>query len=111
MMAHIKSYTKSIYIKLKKNKGIYKDMKKYYYIMLIIIMSVVIIISINPEYGSPRNLDYINYYLENGVRDTGAVNLVASIYLNYRTYDTLMETVVLFMAVLGVTLFLRKKEK
>jgi len=86
-------------------------MKKYYYIMLVIIMGALIIISINPEYGNPRNLEYINYYLENGVQDTGAINLVASIYLNYRTYDTLMETIVLFLAVLGVTFFLGKKEK
>ena len=74
-------------------------------------MGALIIISINPEYGNPRNLEYINYYLENGVQDTGAINLVASIYLNYRTYDTLMETIVLFLAVLGVTFFLGKKEK
>lgn len=86
-------------------------MKNYYFIALIIVMSIVMIISINPEYGNPRNLDYINYYLENGVQDTGAINLVASIYLNYRTYDTLMETVVLFMAVMGLTFFLGKKEK
>jgi multicomponent Na+:H+ antiporter subunit B len=79
--------------------------------MLVIIMGALIIISINPEYGNPRNLEYINYYLENGVQDTGAINLVASIYLNYRTYDTLMETIVLFLAVLGVTFFLGKKEK
>jgi multicomponent Na+:H+ antiporter subunit B len=85
-------------------------MKNYYYILLIIIMSLLIIVFINPEYGDPRNLDYINYYLENGVQDTGAINLVASIYLNYRTYDTLIETVVLFMAVMGITLFLGKKE-
>jgi multicomponent Na+:H+ antiporter subunit B len=85
-------------------------MKKYYYIVLLIIMTILIISSIHPEYGNPGNLDYINYYLEYGVRDTGAINLVASIYLDYRAYDTLMETVVLFMAVMGVTFFLRKEK-
>lgn len=83
-------------------------MKKYYYIVLLIIMTILIIGSISPEYGNPRNLDYINYYLENGVKDTGAINLVASIYLDYRAYDTLIETVVLFMAVIGVTFILSK---
>lgn len=85
-------------------------MKKVYYIFLIIIMTILLISSIQPEYGNPRNLDYINYYLEHGVRDTGAINLVASIYLDYRLYDTLMETVVLFMAVIGVTFFLWKEK-
>jgi len=83
-------------------------MKKYYYIVLLIIMTILIIGSIRPEYVNPRNLDYINYYLENGVKDTGAINLVASIYLDYRAYDTLIETVVLFMAVIGVTFILSK---
>jgi multicomponent Na+:H+ antiporter subunit B len=83
-------------------------MKKYYYIVILIILTILIIGSICPEYGNPRNLDYINYYLDNGVSDTGAINLVASIYLDYRAYDTLMETVVLFMAVIGVTFILRK---
>jgi len=83
-------------------------MKKYYYIVLLIIMTILIIGSIRPEYVNPTNLDYISYYLDNGIRDTGAINLVASIYLDYRAYDTLMETVVLFMAVMGVTFILRK---
>ncbi len=85
-------------------------MKKVYYIFLIIIMTILLINSIQPEYGNPTNLDYVNYYLEHGVRDTGAINLVASIYLDYRAYDTLMETVVLFMAVMGVTFLLWKGE-
>jgi len=71
-------------------------------------MTILIIGSIRPEYVNPRNLDYINYYLDHGVSDTGAINLVASIYLDYRAYDTLMETVVLFMAVMGVTFILGK---
>ena len=83
-------------------------MKNYYYIVLLIIMTILIIGSIRPEYVNPRNLDYINYYLDHGVSDTGAINLVASIYLDYRAYDTLMETVVLFMAVMGVAFILRK---
>ena len=47
------------------------------------------------------------YYVTHGVEDTGALNLVTAIYLNYRAYDTLGETTVLFVAVLGVTYLLR----
>ncbi len=36
-----------------------------------------------------------------GVADTGAINLVSSIYLGYRAYDTLGETIVLLLGVLG----------
>ena len=104
-MERLKSYIKNIYTK----EGMkIKLIKKYYYIVLIIIMTILLINSIQIEYGNPKNSNYVNYYLKNGVRDTGAINLVASIYLDYRSYDTLMETIVLFMAVMGVTFFLRK---
>lgn len=41
-------------------------------------------------------------YLElNGVRESGAKNLVSAIYLGYRAFDTLGETIVLLVAVSG----------
>ncbi|MCK4355864.1 hypothetical protein KAW44_02140 [Candidatus Bipolaricaulota bacterium] len=45
-------------------------------------------------------------YIENGVSDTGAANLVSAIYLNYRLYDTLFEILVFSVAVLGVHFYL-----
>lgn len=85
-------------------------MKKYYYIIILIITAILVISSINLEYGHPENLDFVNYYFEHGIQDTGAINLVASVYLDYRAYDTLMETIVLFMAVIAVLFFLGKGE-
>lgn len=46
------------------------------------------------------------YITENGSRETGALNLVTSIYLGYRAFDTLGETMVLMIAVTGVLFFL-----
>ncbi|MFW5694789.1 MAG: hydrogen gas-evolving membrane-bound hydrogenase subunit E [Alkalispirochaeta sp.] len=46
--------------------------------------------------------------VERGVEDTGAVNLVTAIYLGYRAYDTLGETIVLLMAVSGVMLLVKR---
>ena len=43
------------------------------------------------------------YVVENGAGETGAVNLVTAIYLGYRVFDTFGETVVLLLAVSGVT--------
>ena len=51
------------------------------------------------------------YYLKYGLRDTGAANLVASVILDYRAYDTLGEATVLFTAILGALAILRKKSK
>jgi len=55
-----------------------------------------------------------DYIVENGSRETGALNLVTAIYLGYRAFDTLGETIVLLLAVSGVIYFADfsgKKEK
>lgn len=52
----------------------------------------------------PEETAVREYIVENGVEETGAVNLVTSIYLGYRAFDTLGETVVLLLAVSGVLL-------
>ena len=45
------------------------------------------------------------YLVENAGHETGALNLVTSIYLGFRAFDTLGETIVLLLAVSGVLLF------
>ena len=46
-----------------------------------------------------------DYIVANGSRETGALNLVTAIYLGYRAFDTLGETIVLLLAVSGVIYF------
>jgi len=48
-------------------------------------------------------------YIINGVKDTGAINLVTGIVFDYRGYDTLGEATILFTAVMGVLAILRLK--
>jgi len=85
-------------------------MKKIISTVFLIIITIIIIFSIDLEYGKPKNLEFAHYYFEQGLNDTGAMNLVAAVYLDYRAYDTLIETVILFMAVAGITFFLRKEQ-
>jgi multicomponent Na+:H+ antiporter subunit B len=47
-----------------------------------------------------------NYYIREGVRQTGATNIVTSVVVGYRGLDTLGEVTVLFVAALGVGLLL-----
>lgn len=42
------------------------------------------------------------FYLENALSQTGAVNSITSIYLFYRYYDTLFETLMLLFSIIGV---------
>ena len=48
-------------------------------------------------------------YIENGVEQTGSVNLVTGVLLDYRGFDTLGEATILFTAVMGILAILRLK--
>ena len=50
-------------------------------------------------------------YIKDGLAKTGAANLVASVILDFRAYDTLGEATVLFTSIIGATVILRKKAK
>ncbi|MHC4159261.1 MAG: hydrogen gas-evolving membrane-bound hydrogenase subunit E, partial [Planctomycetota bacterium] len=50
-------------------------------------------------------------YISQGLQKTGAANLVASVILDFRAYDTLGEATVLFTSIIGATVILRKKTK
>ena len=52
-----------------------------------------------------------NAYLLAGASDTGAINLVSGIYLNYRLYDSLFELLIFSMAVLGVRFYLNDDDR
>ena len=60
-----------------------------------------------PEFGQPL-MKVAGVYLKEGLLQTGATNLVASVILDYRAYDTLGEATVLFTAVIGVLTVVRR---
>ena len=63
-----------------------------------------------PPFGSPDNPtsnEVVAKYIEDGLQDTGATNIVAGIILDYRAFDTFGESCVLFVAVLSVIIILR----
>lgn len=60
-----------------------------------------------PEFGSPT-MKVARTYLETGLPKTGAANMVASVILDFRAYDTLGEATVLFTAVIGVLAIVRR---
>ncbi len=59
-----------------------------------------------PSFGNPL-MKVASYYIENGLNEVGASNLVAAVILDYRGYDTLGEATVLFTSVIGVLSLLR----
>lgn len=51
------------------------------------------------------------YYLENDIKDTQSANVVTSIVVNYRGFDTLGEVTVLFLAATGLGAILSGERK
>lgn len=67
-------------------------------------------VSALPPFGeadNPYNNEVSRRYLEKGLEETGAVNLVTGMILDYRAFDTFGESTVLFIAACSVMLLLR----
>jgi len=63
-----------------------------------------------PSFGSPNhpiNNEVSARYIEKGLQETGAVNIVTGMILDYRAFDTLGESTVLFTAAMVVLFLLR----
>lgn len=71
-------------------------------------------VSYMPSYGHPENPvnnEVSARYIESGLQETGAVNIVTGMILDYRAFDTLGESHVLFIATCTVLILLRKDKK
>ncbi len=83
-------------------------------VLIFILFAGVKVFSDLPKFGSPLALSEDTAsvaYLRDGQSQTGAANIVASVILDFRAYDTLGEATVLFASILGAVVILRKKSK
>ena len=81
---------------------------------LILAAIMLLLVSELPRTGTvdrPVNNEVAEVYIENGIQDTGAVNVVTGMILNYRAFDTFGETCVLFIATTCVMVLLMKEEE
>lgn len=65
-----------------------------------------------PEFGDPQSPPSVHIsptYLEQSYEDTHTPNVVTSILMDYRSLDTMIETVVIFTAGIACALLLRKQ--
>lgn len=100
-----------------------RGQKIIFIVLIVILVSMVsymllLAVAEMPPYGhldNPTNNEVYERYVEKGVEESGGLNLVTNILLDYRAYDTLLETTVLFtsvmaiMLVLGISSSLKKK--
>lgn len=67
-----------------------------------------------PPFGdpaNPTNNEVSARYIERGLEETGAANIVAGMILSYRVFDTFGESSVLFLAATCVTMLLRRDSR
>ena len=77
-------------------------MRRIVTIFLLIIVAVGISLSlVKIPFGTPKT-EVGRHYIDEGIEETGAVNIVTSVVINYRGFDTLGEVTVLFIASIGL---------
>ncbi len=90
-------------------KNIHKIMFYGLSFVLVALISFMLMLAVTemPVYGqidNPSNNYVWEYYVTKGVEDSGGLNLVANILLDFRGYDTLLESTVLFTTVISIML-------
>ncbi len=95
--------------------------RKGYFMRLVPIVVVVAICGVlvygtmdMPDFGDPEapaHQHVADRYIEKAYHETASENFVTAVLANYRGYDTLGETVVIFTAGLGVLLLLRRRRR
>lgn len=101
-----------------KNKELLLFDKAYKFLSILFCLALVAILIITvsylPQVGNAANPDnniVSETYIQEGLRDTGAVNIVTGMILSYRAFDTFGETNVLFIATCCVMILLMVDEE
>ena len=99
---------------LEKNReiGIFSKLYHILAVVFVVVLVGVLLVAVSnlPTFGDPNNPvnnEVAQRYIENGLQETGAVNIVTGMILDYRAFDTLGESHVLFIATCTVLILLR----
>lgn len=90
------------------------NVKESFIVVLLVIIFIALFLTIEemPAFGdinSPANNYLANRFVENAIEDTNSPNIVTAIITDYRAFDTLGETTVLFTAICAVVSVLKKR--
>lgn len=98
--------------KIRSNSTLFRVLSVVVTICFIVVMlRVVMDLPMFGDPGSITNNEVAERYLEKGIEETGAINFVAGMILDYRAFDTFGESNVLFMAVIAVLMLLQRDKK
>ncbi|MGN0385239.1 MAG: hydrogen gas-evolving membrane-bound hydrogenase subunit E [Lachnospiraceae bacterium] len=94
--------------KIRKFRKIYRGFSILFCLFLVAML--LFAVADLPPFGNadnPVNNEVSTRYIEKGLQETGAVNIVTGMILDYRAFDTLGESHVLFIATCTVLILLR----
>ncbi len=84
-------------------------------IIFVIFLAGIRVFESLPDFGTPIFAQVADAasqtYLKEGLSKSGAANIVSSVILDFRAYDTLGEATVLFTSIIGATVILRRTSK
>ncbi|MDD1675473.1 MAG: hypothetical protein LUQ17_02160 [Methanomicrobiales archaeon] len=84
-------------------------MRAYFAVIAVLILTAfLVIIGVDLTFGAPAHSDMDDYFIENGQEQIATNNIVTTIVFDYRGFDTLGESTVLFTAVIGVAMMFRR---
>lgn len=90
-------------------------MKPLYLTVTVIVGAILIYGTLDmPQWGdphSPANTHVSPYYLRKSLEHTATPNVVTAVLADYRGFDTLGETTVIFTAGMACILLLRRRKK
>ena len=98
--------------KIRVFRRVYRIVSLLFCISLVFVLLTAV--SHMPQFGNadnPVNNEVSERYIESGLQETGAVNIVTGMILDYRAFDTLGESHVLFIATCTVLILLRSDKK
>lgn len=91
-------------------------MRKILSVVLTIVFICILLTALceSPTFGNgdnPANNYVSGRYIDQGIKDTGSINIVTGIVLDYRAFDTFGEAAVLFAAVISVIVVLNRSKE
>ena len=96
-------------------KTVFRHIYRFASVLCCLLLTGVLLYTVShlPRYGeeNPQTTEVVRRYVERGVEETGAVNTVAGMILDYRAFDTLGESHVLFAALVCVMAMLKLDQK
>ncbi len=78
-----------------------------FFLLFLILASSVMHMPTMSTTDAPSYNDQIDHFIDHGQDETGASNIIAAILTDYRGFDTLGETIVLFTSIVAVASVLR----